>query len=113
MEKGEAILITGATGCGKSFLASAFGQQACLQGKKVLYFNAQKLMQRLKTCRQDGTIHKFFDKVAKTDLLIIHDFVLTRLEHTQQPDLMEIIEDTHSNIQRLWSLNGPYQVGMI
>lgn len=97
MEKGEAILITGATGCGKSFLASALGQQACLQGKKVAYFNAQKLMQRLKICRLDGTIHKFFDKVAKTDLLIIDDFGLTRLEHTQQTDLMEIIEDRHSS----------------
>lgn len=95
MNKGESVLITGATGCGKSFLASALGQQACLMGRKVIYFNAQKLMQRLKIGRLDGSIHKFFDRLSKMDLLIIDDFGLTRLEHQQQTDLMEIIEDRH------------------
>ena len=96
MNKGESILITGATGCGKSFLASALGQQACLLGRNVLYLNAQKLMQRLKICRLDGSIHKFFNQLSKMDLLIIDDFGLTRLEHQQQTDLMEIIEDRHA-----------------
>jgi DNA replication protein DnaC len=96
IDKGEAILITGPTGCGKSFLASALGQQACLAGKKVLYFNTQKLMQRLKLLRLDGSIHKFFEKVARTDLLIIDDFGMRRLENQQQSDLMEIIEDRHN-----------------
>lgn len=96
IDKGEAILITGPTGCGKSFLASALGHQACLAGRKVLYFNTQKLMQRLKLLRLDGSILKFFEKVAKTDLLIMDDFGMNRLEHQQQSDLMEIIEDRHN-----------------
>lgn len=95
LEKGESILITGATGCGKSFLASALGHQACSQGKKVLYFNIQKLLMKTKMARLDGSFLKLFDKIAKTHLLILDDFGLSHLNHNQQMDLMEIIEDRH------------------
>lgn len=93
--KGMAILITGATGCGKSFLASALGHQACAQGYKVAYFNTQKLMLKTKMARLEGSIFKFFEKLSKTDLLIMDDFGLTHLDIQQQMDLMEIIEDRH------------------
>ncbi|MDN3667859.1 ATP-binding protein [Echinicola jeungdonensis] len=65
---GDAVLVTGATGCGKSYLASALGHQACVHGKKVAYFNTQKLMIKIKMVRLDGTAIRFFDKLAKTDL---------------------------------------------
>jgi DNA replication protein DnaC len=58
INKGEAILITGATGCGKSFAATALGDRACLQGIKVMYFNTQKLLIKTKMARLDGTIFK-------------------------------------------------------
>jgi len=95
LEKGESILITGAAGCGKSFIASALGHQACAQGYSVIYFNVQKLMMRTKMVRLEGTNLKFFDKLAKTKLLILDDFGLTHLGGQQQLDLMEIIEDRH------------------
>lgn len=95
LSKGESVLISGATGCGKSFLASALGHQACAQGYKVAYYNFHKLMQRIKIARIEGIIYKFFDKIAKCDLLILDDFGLTHLESKQQMDLMEIIEDRH------------------
>lgn len=95
---GGSVLITGATGCGKSFLASALGHQACMSGHKVIYYNAQKLMLQLKMSRLDGSICKFFEKLAKTNLLIIDDFGLTHLESQQQMDLMEIIEDRHGRM---------------
>lgn len=95
LEKGESILITGATGCGKSFLASALGHHACSQGKRVLYFNIQKLLMKTKMARLDGSFLKLFDKIAKAHLLILDDFGLSHLDHNQQMDLMEIIEDRH------------------
>ena len=52
-------------------------------------------MQKTKVARIEGTIYKFFEKVAKTDLLILDDFGLTHLEQQQQLDLMEMIEDRH------------------
>lgn len=95
LEKGESVLVTGATGCGKSFLASALGHQACSQGHKVLYFNTQKLLMKTKMSRIDGSFLKLFDKLAKARLLILDDFGLTHLDQKQQMDLMEIIEDRH------------------
>lgn len=96
INKGEPVLITGATGCGKSFLASALGHHACVQGHKVAYYNVQKLLIKTKMARVDGTIYKLFEQLAKTDLLVMDDFGLTHLEKQQQLDLMEIIEDRHA-----------------
>jgi len=94
--KGEAILICGATGTGKSFFASALGHQACSQGYKVAYFNVQKLLLKTKMSRIDGTIYKLLEKISKTELLILDDFGLTHLEQQQRMDMMEIIEDRHA-----------------
>jgi DNA replication protein DnaC len=93
--KGESVLITGATGSGKSFLASALGHQACLHGHSVVYSNTQKFMLRTKMARAEGTILKYFDKIAKASLLILDDFGLTKMDQQQQFDLMEVIEDRH------------------
>lgn len=96
LAKGESVLITGATGCGKSFIASALGHQACAQGYKVSYYNTQKLLMKTKMARAEGTIINLFESISKTALLIIDDFGLTHLEHQQQMDLMELIEDRHA-----------------
>lgn len=93
--QGQSVLITGATGCGKSFLASALGHHACAQGYKVAYYNLLKLLIRTKMARIDGSIYKFFEQTSKTDLLILDDFGLTNLDQQQQLDLMEMIEDRH------------------
>lgn len=96
INQGQAVLITGATGCGKSFLASALGHHACAHGYKVAYYNLQKLLIKTKMARVDGSIYNVLEKISKTDLLIIDDFGLTHLEYQQQMDLMEIIEDRHA-----------------
>ena len=96
INKGESVIITGATGCGKSFIASALGHHACSQGYKVMYFNLQKLLLKTKMARAEGTIYKLFKQIARTNLLILDDFGLIHLEGQQQLDLMEIIEDRHA-----------------
>ncbi len=98
ISNGESVLITGATGCGKSFIASALGHHACAQGYKVAYFNVQKLLQQTKIARLEGTIHQFFNKLSKTDLLILDDFGLINFEKQHQMDYMEIIEDRHARL---------------
>lgn len=95
INRGEFILITGAAGCGKSFIASGLGQQACSMGYKTLYISTKKLMTKIKLSRADGTYLKFIDKIAKQQLLILDDFALYPLEQQQSLDLMEIIEDRH------------------
>ena len=95
LDKGESILITGAAGVGKSYLATALGNKACNQGYRVSYFNMQKLLGKLKLARIDGTIVKFITKISRVDLLIIDDFGMKTLEGQQQNDFMEIIEDRH------------------
>jgi DNA replication protein DnaC len=96
VRKGESILITGAAGCGKSFLSTALGTQACKLGYSVCYNNLQKLMAKLKIARLEGNAIALFDKLAKTDLLILDDFGLFSLDSQQQLDFMEIIEDRHA-----------------
>lgn len=95
INKGQSIIITGATGCGKSFLASALGQQACLLGYKVLYSSLSKLFSQLKISRLEGTLAKTTENIAKQQLLILDDFGITGLDQQQAIDLMEIIEDRH------------------
>lgn len=95
VEKAENLLITGPTGAGKSHLASAFGNQACLNGHRVLYFNCQKLYYNLRLSRMDGSHRKMITQLAKSDLLIMDDFGLQRMDEQQRLDMMEIIEDRH------------------
>jgi DNA replication protein DnaC len=91
----ENILITGSTGIGKSYLASALGYQACSLGYKVAYFNAPKLFAKLKMAKADGTYIKEVSKIERVDLLILDDFGLQPLDAMNRAAMMEIIEDRH------------------
>lgn len=91
--RAENIIITGLTGVGKSYLASALGHQACLHGKKVLYKNAHKLFAQLRVAKHDGTYLKELDHIARKDLFILDDHALEVLDHETSLMLLEILED--------------------
>jgi DNA replication protein DnaC len=95
IRRGDAILISGATGTGKSWLATALAHHACLSGFHVAYFNMQKLFEKITMARIEATLPKFFDKLAQKDLLVIDDFGMKILEGQQLLDFLEVIEDRH------------------
>ncbi len=95
IEAHENLIITGPTGVGKSFVASAIGHQACLLGFKVLYCNTRKLFHQLNAALADNTYLKLMTKIEKVDLLILDDFALQPLDGQARQSLLEIIEDRH------------------
>lgn len=95
IKRKENIIITGSTGVGKSYLASALGHQACSLGYKVLYQHSSKLFARLKIAKADGSILKELLKIEKQHILLIDDFGIQPLDNQSRSILMEIIEDRH------------------
>ena len=77
------MLITGPTGTGKSYLATALGYKACQDGYRVFYASTAKLMSQLKIAKVKGTILNDFKRIERTDLLILDDFAILRQWHTQ------------------------------
>lgn len=95
IENKENVIITGKTGVGKSFLASALGHKACLYGYKVMYFNTGKLFSRLKMSGADNSYLKEIRKIEQQDLIILDDFGLQPIDGPSRLYLLEILEDRH------------------
>jgi len=91
--KAENVIITGATGVGKSFIACALGHAACVNHFKVSYLNAMKMFTHFKFTKADGTYEKEMKKLQKQSLLIIDDFGLEVLDSQSRLTLLEILED--------------------
>jgi DNA replication protein DnaC len=101
------VLLTGPCGCGKSFIASALGQQACIQGYAVAYWSASKLFEHLKLCKADGSYLKELARLAKCPLLIVDDFGLEVLDGASRLSLLEILEDRHARLSTMFASQLP------
>jgi DNA replication protein DnaC len=97
VQRKENLLITGSTGIGKSYIASAIGNQACMLGYKVIYANTAKLFSKLKMAKADGSYLREISKIERQDLLILDDFGLQPMDNHSRSVLMEIIEDRHGS----------------
>lgn len=93
IEKSENLLITGATGCGKSYMACAMGRNACLLGHRTLYYSMNRFIEALAAARLDGTYIRWLNIIAKTPLLILDDFGLQPLTPDMRLTLLQILED--------------------
>jgi DNA replication protein DnaC len=95
LKNGTTIIISGPTGTGKSFLATALGERACRLGYCVRYYTVQRMLDELKLARLEGKELKFFEKMEQLDLLIIDDFGMKKLEGQQQNDFEQVIDDRY------------------
>jgi DNA replication protein DnaC len=89
------VLVTGATGVGKSYIASAIGQAACRQRLQVLYRRLPRLFDELALARADGSYAKVLARLAKADLLILDDLGLGSPTDAQRHHLLEVMEDRY------------------
>ena len=96
LDKAENIFITGSTGVGKSYLACAFGHQACFTGRRVMYFNTARLLAQLKLSKAEGTYVKTMRRIQRQDLVILDDFGLQPIDVTNSHILLEIVEDRYN-----------------
>lgn len=96
IERAENLLITGSTGCGKSYLACAIGRQACSFGYKTLYFGINRFLERISNSKLDGSFIKFLNQVEKTHLIILDDFGLHPLDGVTRLALLQILEDRYA-----------------
>lgn len=103
----ENLIITGPTGTGKSFLASALGQQACQLGFKVLYANTLRLFNQIKMAKADGSSIRELAKIEKQDLLILDDFGIQPFDAQTRLTLLEIIEDRHGKRSTIFASQLP------
>lgn len=95
VRQGMSVIITGATGTGKSYTGIALGDRACRLGHTVAYFNMQRLLERIDLERVQGHAIRFLDKLAKTDLLILDDFGMKKLQGQQQNDFEQLVDDRY------------------
>lgn len=89
------VLITGPTGCGKTYLGCVLATQACRHGLSVRYFRTSRLLEALSIAHGDGRFPKLIQQLAKTDLLVLDDWGLEKMNLSQRNDLLEIMEDRH------------------
>ena len=89
------LCITGPTGCGKTWIACALGNQACRRGLSTRYLRLPRLLEQLRIAHGDGSYARLMGQLAKTDLLILDDWGIQKIAAPQRNDLMEVIEDRH------------------
>jgi len=95
IKRAQNILLTGPTGCGKSFLACALGHQACQLGYKTMYLNMNRFIEKITLAKLDGTFVKLLNQIEKTYLLILDDFGLQPLNSDTRLALLQILEDRY------------------
>lgn len=107
IEAHQNVVITGATGVGKTYIACALAQQACRLGHRVLYRRAPRLFDELALARADGTYPKLLARFARTEVFVLDDWGLAPVRDLERRDLLEIMEDRHGLRSTIWTSQLP------
>jgi DNA replication protein DnaC len=97
IHEGLNLIINGPTGVGKTWIACALAQKACREGYTALYLRLPRLFQELTLAHGDGRFPKLMATFAKTDLIVLDDWGLAKLNAEQRRDLLELLDDRHTN----------------
>jgi len=89
----KSLILTGCTGTGKTWLACAFGVEACRLGLRVTFYRVNRLLNELAIASGSGQSEKLLAKIRKTDLLILDDWGLTALTPLEGRLLFDVFED--------------------
>lgn len=96
IQQAEPVLITGPTGCGKSYIACAMAYQACMLGHRTLYFNMNRFIEKVTLAKLDGTYLKQLNHWERTPLIILDDFGLQPLDQQLRLALLQLVEDRYA-----------------
>jgi DNA replication protein DnaC len=91
----QIVIVTGATGTGKTYVACALAHQACRTGFRAMYRRAPRFFDELRLARADGSYPRLLARVARVDVFVLDDFAIAPVSDLERRDLLEVLEDRH------------------
>lgn len=95
IEAAHNVILVGATGTGKTYIASALAEHACRQGKRALFVRVPRLLEELAIARAQGAYALTLQRFTKFQLLVLDDFLMAPLSDIERRDLLELLEDRY------------------
>ncbi|MBK7885759.1 MAG: ATP-binding protein [Bacteroidetes bacterium] len=96
IKNGQPVLITGPTGCGKSYLACALAHQACHQGYRTQYYSMTRFIEKITLSKLDGSYLKLLTHLDRTPLIILDDFGIQPIDQNVRLTLLQMLEDRYN-----------------